>query len=61
MAISLATYVILRGIIEETYYNGIFFGNRVAKIIYTITLIICAGFVIKDIFCNVKKEGGNKW
>ena len=60
MAISLATYVILRGIIESTYYNGIFFGNRVAKIFYVITLIICASFVVKDIFCNVRKEGGNK-
>ncbi len=48
MAISLMSYIILRGIIEGTYYNGIIFGNKVSRIVYIITIIFCIGIVIKD-------------
>lgn len=54
IAIALLTYVILRGIIEDTYYNGNIFGNIVARYTYGITIIICLSIIIKDIVLKKK-------
>lgn len=56
MPISLMTYVILRGFIENTYYNGVLFGSTVARIIYGITIFICICVIIKEIIVTCIKS-----
>lgn len=48
MAISMFTYVLLRGWIENYYYNGKFFGDSVSRIIYACTIITCSIIFLKD-------------
>ena len=50
IAISLMIYVILRGIIESTYYNGILFGDVISRIVYGIVIVICLSVIIKNAF-----------
>ena len=62
MSISLITYIILRGIIEKTYYNGVLFGDIATRIVFGITIIICICIIIKDIIIckktkNIKTSG----
>ena len=60
MAISLMVYVILRSIIEETYYNGVIFGDTISRIVYGVTIFICMCVIIKDIFIKYKKIRNNR-
>ena len=46
IAISLMTYIILRGIIEKTYYNGVIFGDSISRIMYGITLLLCVVVIL---------------
>ena len=56
MAISLMVYVILRGLIEGFYYNGIMFGDTVSRIVYGCTIFGCLCIIGRDIFLKISKR-----
>lgn len=54
LAISVLNYVVLRALIENTYYQGVLFGGIESKIIYICTILICIYIILKSFKENSK-------